>query len=76
MTDHYFLPDVPMVDATPELLCRIMDQLPEHQEGDYFVSVDCGSLADLLEAAGHDVTIGYQKFGGNAEDPEDGDPYK
>lgn len=66
MTSQYYLPDVPEVDVTPELLCRILDQLPAHEEGDYAIAVATDELAALLKACGHEVTIGYQNWGENA----------
>jgi len=66
MSNTYYLPDVPEVDVTPELLCRILDELPAHEEGDFALAVATDELKALLEACGHTVTIGYQNWGANA----------
>jgi phage repressor protein C with HTH and peptisase S24 domain len=48
----YFLPRREFFDVTPELFARILDELPEHEEGTFAVTVKGDSMRRLLRATG------------------------
>jgi hypothetical protein len=69
LTDKtYQLPNRPNVDVTPELVRDILQELPQHDEGHFAVTVTTESLKRLLEHAGATVVLGYKDIKG--EGPE------
>lgn len=48
----FYLPRREFFDVTPELLARIVEDLPEHEEGLYAITVKGDSLRRLLRATG------------------------
>jgi hypothetical protein len=65
VTKHY-LPSGPTVRVTPELLCRLLDDVltvdPAHEEGDVALTVDSDDLQALMTIAGHEYVVGYKAY--------------
>jgi hypothetical protein len=57
---EYALPDREFVDVTPELIAKILEDLPPHGEGDIAFTIKTDDLARLLEATGATVLRGYR----------------
>lgn len=57
----YHLPDTEFLDVTPELIARLLDDLPEHTEGDIAITVQSESFKALLEATGATVLKHHEK---------------
>ena len=65
MTKH-FLPAGPTLRVTPELVCRLLDDVltrdPAHEEGDVALTVNSDDFQALLTVAGHEYVVGYKQY--------------
>lgn len=57
--EEFTLPQRDFVDVTPELIARVLVDLPPVEEGTFAITVKTDSLRRLLENAGATVKVGY-----------------
>lgn len=60
---EFHLPAGETVAVTPELIARLAEELPDHEEGEYSFTMETKDLQAFMEEAGHTVIRGYQNWG-------------